>query len=130
MTGADSRKPRPGRHAVAWSGWLLALACADATATHSVFGPYVSIQVNVDAAGQNITGDAANEPTMAINPLDPGNIVIAWRQFDSVQSSFRQGGWAHSQDGGSSWTFPGSSKATPSGRPARRCWRSAWPTGA
>src|SRR5690554_5691710 len=55
-----------------------------------------------------IVGDAANEPTIAINPTDPGNIVIAWRQFDSVQSSFRQGGWAYSHDGGATWTFPGS----------------------
>lgn len=108
MIRSGLRNPHPGRHAAVWSGWILAFACADAAATHSAFGPYISIQVNVDAAGQNITGDAANEPTMAINPLDPGNIVIAWRQFDSVQSSFRQGSWAHSQDGGSSWTFPGS----------------------
>ncbi len=40
------------------------------------FGPYVSIQVNVDGAGLNILGDAANETSIAVNPNDPGNIVI------------------------------------------------------
>src|SRR5262245_30929965 len=30
------------------------------------FGSYESIQVNVDAAGHNILGDAANEPSIAV----------------------------------------------------------------
>ena len=68
---------------------------------------YRSIQVNVDAAAANIVGDAANEPSIAINPLDPSNIVIAWRQFDSTASNFRQSGFAYSFDGGMRWTFPG-----------------------
>jgi len=33
--------------------------------------------------------------------------VIGWRQFDTVNNSFRQGGWGYSDDGGRSWTFPG-----------------------
>lgn len=73
----------------------------------AIRGPFASIQVNVDGAGQNIVGDAGNEPSIAIDPLDPDNIVIAWRQFDNVASNFRQGGWAFSMDGGQSWTFPG-----------------------
>jgi hypothetical protein len=73
----------------------------------SVVGPYVSIQVNVDGDGMNIVGDAANEPSIVVNPTNPDNIVIGWRQFDSVLSNFRQGGWAYSLDGGQSWTFPG-----------------------
>uniref|UniRef100_UPI00155DA265 hypothetical protein n=1 Tax=Methylomonas koyamae TaxID=702114 RepID=UPI00155DA265 len=56
-------------------------------------GVYLSSQVNVAADGRNIVGDAANEPSLALNPLDPANIVVSWRQFDSVASSFRQGGW-------------------------------------
>jgi hypothetical protein len=72
-----------------------------------VQGAYVSIQVNVDATGQNVVGDAANEPSIAVNPLDPRNMVVAWRQFDSVASSFRQAGWAYTFDGGLHWTFPG-----------------------
>ena len=72
-----------------------------------VQGPYVSIQVNVDEFGQNIVGDAANEPSIAVNSKFPNNIVIGWRQFDSVTSNFRQAGWAFSLNGGQSWTFPG-----------------------
>ncbi len=73
-----------------------------------VYGPYVSRQVNVDANGCNIVGDAANEPSIAIDPTNPDNIVIGWRQFDSIESDFRQSGWAYSHDGGETWTFPGS----------------------
>lgn len=72
------------------------------------FGSYTSVQVNVDGNGQNIVGDAANEPSIAVNPLDPTNLVIGWRQFDNVASNFRQAGWAYSNDGGTTWTFPGS----------------------
>ena len=70
-------------------------------------GPYVSVQVNVDALGRNIVGDAANEPSIAVNPTSPGNMVIGWRQFDSIASNFREGGWAFTLDGGESWNFPG-----------------------
>ncbi len=73
-----------------------------------VFGPFRSVQVNVDGANNNIVGDAANEPTIAIDPTRPNRIAICWRQFDSIASSFRQAGRAHSQNGGQSWTFPGS----------------------
>jgi len=64
-------------------------------------------QVNVNANGQNILGDAANEPNIAINPSDPDNIVIGWRQFDNVTSNFRQAGWSYTLDAGQTWTFPG-----------------------
>ncbi|NOU13160.1 MAG: hypothetical protein HOO92_04210, partial [Methylococcaceae bacterium] len=43
------------------------------------FGAYNSHQVNVDVFGQNIPGDRGNEPTIALNPLNPANIVIGWR---------------------------------------------------
>jgi len=68
---------------------------------------YVSVQVNVDAQGQNILGDAANEPTLAVNPTNRLNMVIGWRQFDTVNSNFRQAGWGYTFDGGQTWTFPG-----------------------
>ncbi|WP_445372166.1 hypothetical protein ACH518_05475 [Methylomonas sp. HW2-6] len=70
-------------------------------------GAYISTQVNVTADGKNIVGDAANEPSLAINPLDPANMVVSWRQFDSVDSSFRQGGWAYTADAGAHWHFNG-----------------------
>jgi hypothetical protein len=68
---------------------------------------HTSVQVNVTADGQNILGDAANEPSLAVDPTDPNIMVIGWRQFDDVNSDFRQAGWGYSHDGGQSWTFPG-----------------------
>ena len=68
---------------------------------------YSMVQVNVDANGQNIPGDAANEPSMTIDPANPQHILIGWRQFDNVSSNFRQAGYAYSTDGGQTWTFPG-----------------------
>jgi len=64
-------------------------------------------QVNVDANGNNIIGDAANEPSIAVDPKDPNHIVIGWRQFDNVNSNFRQAGYGYTADGGLTWTFPG-----------------------
>lgn len=66
-----------------------------------------SVQVNVDPNGFNIVGDAANEPSLAIDPTRPNRIVIGWRQFDTIASNFRQAGYAYSRDSGRTWTFPG-----------------------
>ncbi len=65
------------------------------------------VQVNVDANGNNIVGDAANEPTIVVNPKDHNRMVIGWREFESVNSNFRQAGVAYSTDAGATWTFPG-----------------------
>ena len=67
-------------------------------------GSFQSIQVNVDGSGSNILSDAANEPSMAISPVDPQRIVVGWRQFDSIFSDFREAGVAHSNDGGRTWS--------------------------
>jgi len=72
-----------------------------------VFNGFTSVQVNVDALGNNLIGDAANEPSIAIDPTAPNRMAIGWRQFDSTTSNFRQAGWAYSHDGGRTWTFPG-----------------------
>jgi hypothetical protein len=69
----------------------------------SVFGPYTSVQVNVDAQGHNILGDAANEPSLAVDPTNRNHIVVGWRQFDNVTSNFRQAGNGYSLDGGLTW---------------------------
>ncbi|UCE59493.1 MAG: exo-alpha-sialidase [Phycisphaerales bacterium] len=66
-------------------------------------GPFRSVQVNVDGLGANLQGDAANSPSLAVNPKDPKNLVIGWQHFGSVRSNFRQAGWAYSLDGGASW---------------------------
>ena len=71
------------------------------------FGPYASIQVNVDDAGNNVIGDAANEPSIAVDPTRPNRMAIGWRQFDTIANSFRQAGWGYSRNGGRSWTAPG-----------------------
>ena len=73
----------------------------------SQFGPFISYQVNVDSNGNNIVGDAANESSIAVDPTDGNKMTIGWRQFNSVSSNFRQGGWGFTTDGGTTWTFPG-----------------------
>ena len=75
--------------------------------TKSKTSTIVTTQVNVDANGFNIMGDAANEPSIAVNPLNANVMVMGWRQFDNLLSNFRQAGWAYTSDGGQSWTFPG-----------------------
>jgi hypothetical protein len=70
-------------------------------------GSFTSYQVNVSASGQNITGDAANEPSIAVDPTNRSRMSVGWRQFDSVGSNFRQAGYGYSSNGGVSWTFPG-----------------------
>jgi uncharacterized repeat protein (TIGR01451 family) len=73
----------------------------------SRFGLFTSFQVNVDANGNNIVGDAANEPSISVDPTDGSKMAIGWRQFDSVQSNFREAGYGYTTDGGTTWTFPG-----------------------
>ncbi|MDQ6765712.1 MAG: FG-GAP-like repeat-containing protein [Verrucomicrobiota bacterium] len=71
----------------------------------SQFGGFTSYQVNVDANGQNIVGDAANEPSICVDPTDHSRMAIGWRQFNSVNSNFRQAGNGFSINGGVSWTM-------------------------
>src|SRR6266478_3811374 len=73
----------------------------------SPHGVFISYQANVDANGNNIVGDAANECTISVDPTNGSRMAIGWRQFDNVTSNFRQGGWGYTTDGGMHWTFPG-----------------------
>jgi hypothetical protein len=73
----------------------------------SQFGPYTSYQVNVNANGNNIVGDAANEPSICVDPTNRNKMSIGWRQFDHVSSNFRQAGFAHTITGGRTWTSAG-----------------------
>jgi len=68
---------------------------------------HISVQVNVDASGFNILGDAGNEPSIAVDSTDPTRISIGWRQFDNIASDFRQAGYGFTGDSGYTWTFPG-----------------------
>ncbi len=67
----------------------------------------ITVQVNVDVNGQNIVGDAANEPSIAVDPNDPNRMAIGWRQFNTITNNFRQAGYGFTTDGGITWTFPG-----------------------
>lgn len=86
---------------------LWALACVSSVGLAQAPVHVTRVQVNVNALGQNITGDAANEPSLCLDPRDPSRVAVGWRQFDSVANNFRQAGWAYSTNGGLSWTFPG-----------------------
>ncbi|HEY6564970.1 MAG TPA: sialidase family protein, partial [Pirellulaceae bacterium] len=68
---------------------------------------FVSVQVNVNAGGNNVAGDAANEPSIAVDPTNPNRMAIGWRQFNTTASNFREAGRGYTQNGGQSWTFPG-----------------------
>jgi hypothetical protein len=86
---------------------LVAPAVAISPALISQFGSYASYQVNVDVNGNNIAGDAANEPSICVDPTNGNKMSIGWRQFDSVLSNFRQAGFACTVNGGRTWIFPG-----------------------
>src|SRR5437773_4181968 len=73
----------------------------------SQYGPFTSRQVNVDAGGHNILGDAANEPSICVDPTNANRMAIGWRQFDSISSNFRQAGYGYTTDSGMTWRFPG-----------------------
>jgi len=66
-----------------------------------------TVQVNVNESGENIVGDAANEPSIAVDPTDPARMAIGWRQFDTIHNNFRQAGWGYTTDSGQTWAFPG-----------------------
>lgn len=68
---------------------------------------YFTTQVNVDGDGNNIVGDAANEPSLAVDPTNNDRIVVGWRQFDNISSNFRQAGYAYSTNGGGAFTNDG-----------------------
>ena len=62
------------------------------------------VQVNTNSLGNNIIGDAANEPSIAVDPTNPNRMAIGWRQFDTVTNNFRQAGVAFTTNGGMTWT--------------------------
>ncbi|HYE02556.1 MAG TPA: sialidase family protein [Phycisphaerales bacterium] len=66
-------------------------------------GPFTSVQVNRNAQGLDVIGDAGNETTITADPHFRNRLAIGWRQFDTVASSFRQAGFAYSRDGGRTW---------------------------
>ncbi|PKA84143.1 putative secreted protein (Por secretion system target) [Ulvibacter sp. MAR_2010_11] len=82
-------------------------AAMERSPSYEAAGPnYFTKQVNVDSNGNNIVGDAGNEPSIAVDPTNPDRMVIGWRQFDDVSSNFRQAGNAYSLNGGYNWVNP------------------------
>lgn len=82
-----------------------AKAVAGAGKTAAItFGRFTHVQVNVNGAGANIPGDAANEPSIAVDPTNHDRMAIGWRQFDTIASNFREAGYAYSVNGGLTWT--------------------------
>jgi len=45
----------------------------------SPHGVFISYQANVDANGNNIVGDAANECTISVDPTNGSRMAIGWR---------------------------------------------------
>jgi len=64
-----------------------------------------TIQVNTDLNGNDILNDAANEPSFAMDINDSDRMVIGWRQFDNIESNFRQAGISYSLDRGTNWNY-------------------------
>ncbi len=83
---------------------IVLLTMIGSTTVHDVQAQFNGFQVNVDQFGNDILFDAANEPSIAVDPNDPNRIAIGWRQFDNISSNFRQAGVAYSTDRGQSWT--------------------------
>jgi len=65
------------------------------------------VQINTNAQGNNKVGDAANEPSFAISPVNPDVMVAGWRDFATINSSFRKAGYGFTTDGGKTWTNGG-----------------------
>ena len=86
---------------------LLMLPTTVSPGRNFVFDAFASFQVNVNSSNMNIVGDAANEPSITVDPTNPNRMSIGWRQFNSVTSNFRQGGYGFTTNGGLTWTFPG-----------------------
>ncbi len=69
-------------------------------------GGFVSVQVNVNALGGNIMGDAGNQPSIVVDPTNPQRMAMGWRQFNAGED-YPRAAYAFSQDGGNTWQFPG-----------------------
>jgi hypothetical protein len=96
----------PGRRCTLLVCLLLA-GLSPAAASTWTFGPYTSVQVNTNPFGENIPGDAANEPSIAMDPANPARLVIGFRRFPTAAFSNREAGYAYSPNGGVNWVFPG-----------------------
>jgi hypothetical protein len=93
---------------------MLAIGCPSVAQAQVVT---TLVQINTNALGQDIIGDAGNEPSLAIDPNNPNRMAVGWRQFDTITSNFRQAGVAYTTNGGLTWTHsvltPGTFRSDP-----------------
>lgn len=112
----NARPFLPGNLAVNRSVILLALSLATGW-TSFCQAQFNYVQVNTNSLGQDILGDAANEPSLAVDPTNPHRMAIGWRQFDTITNNFRQAGVAYTTNGGATWTSsvltPGNFRSDP-----------------
>jgi hypothetical protein len=66
-------------------------------------GEVANVQVNT-LRGMNVLGDAGNEPSIAVDPTASLWMAVGWRQFDTIESNFRQAGYSWTVDGGRTWS--------------------------
>jgi hypothetical protein len=105
--GQEAPRPRAADHLEKYDNApMFIFRKGISAATVSQLNGFTSSQVNVEPGGVNTVGDAANEPSIAVDPTNRNKMVIGWRQFDSVESNFRQAGYGYTSNGGASWTFP------------------------
>lgn len=88
-------------------GWARLLPVVVLLAASPIALAQRGVQINTDGQGRDIVGDAANEPTFAVSPVDPNRIVVGWRQFPTINSDSRYAGFAWSGDGGLTFTNGG-----------------------
>jgi hypothetical protein len=105
----DVQSDRPRQHEVSEGQYIPADRLSQQTSPAYRYDAagFSIVQVNVNANGDNIVGDAANEPSIAMSAVDPNRMAIGWRQFNTITNNFRQAGYGYTTDGGASWTFPG-----------------------
>src|SRR5207249_1935703 len=72
----------------------------------SQFNAFTSFQVNVDAAGHNITGDAANEPSITIDNTSSIGHGFQYQHWSSSGNNFSGRQFTRSIDGGITWLNP------------------------
>lgn len=96
---------------------LIVLACGFAWPQFAPAQSASFSQINLDALGHDIIGDAANEPSICVDPTNPNRMAIGWRQFDTILNNFRQAGVAYTTNGGLTWTTsvltPGNFRSDP-----------------
>jgi len=58
---------------------------------------------------ESASGNDNNEPTIAVNPLKPNNLVAGYHNYDGVRYRVI---WSYSFDGGQTWTYGGAAPVT------------------